>query len=83
MSKQLFILEKEFGQILKTLRNEIGISQENLALESELDRSYISMLERGLRKPTIETLFKISAPLKKKPSQIIKLIEDQYENRTH
>ncbi len=58
---------------------KLGISQENLAYESELDRSYISMLERGLRMPTILTLFEISKALKTTPTKIIKTIEERYE----
>jgi transcriptional regulator with XRE-family HTH domain len=73
-------LEKIFGEILRELRNEAGISQENLAHESDLDRSFISMLERGLRMPTITTLFRIAKPLRKTPSEIIKIIEQRYEN---
>lgn len=72
-------LAKIFGEVIKDLRNEVGISQENLAYESELDRSFISMLERGLRLPTISTLFQISGPLKKTPSEIIRLIEYKYK----
>ena len=73
-------LSKVSGEVLKGLRNEVGISQENLAYESELDRSFISMLERGLRLPTIGTLFQISKTLKRTPSEIIRLIEEKYKS---
>jgi len=73
-------LEKQFGAILKKLRLEKAVSQEELANDSELDRTYISLLERGERQPTISTLFKIAASLNKKPSEIIRLLEDSYEN---
>lgn len=72
-------LAKVFGEVLRELRDDVGISQENLAYESELDRSYISMIERGLRIPTITTLFQISKPLKKTPSEIIKITEERYK----
>ncbi len=65
--------------MLKELRSEVGISQENLAYESELDRSFISMMERGLRIPTISTLFQISKGLKTTPSEIMKRIEERYK----
>lgn len=68
-----------FGEVLKELRNKAGISQEDLANECELDRSFISMLERGLRMPTIETLFKLSKALKKAPFEIIKIVEVKNE----
>jgi transcriptional regulator with XRE-family HTH domain len=73
-------LAKVFGEVLKELRDEVGISQENLAYESELDRSFISMLERGLRIPSIATVFQISKVLRKTPSQIIKLVEERYKS---
>lgn len=72
-------LAKASGEVLKQLRNEAGISQENLAYESELDRSFISMLERGLRVPTISTLFQMSKALKTTPSEIVKSIEAKYK----
>jgi transcriptional regulator with XRE-family HTH domain len=71
------MLEKIFGQVLKSIREENGITQETLALNSELDRTYISLLERGLRTPTIATLFKMAPSLKKTPSEIIHLVEQK------
>ncbi len=70
-----------FGIVLKELRNEAGISQENLAYECDLDRFFISMLERGLRMPTIDTFFKISKPLNKAPFEIIKLVEQKFTSK--
>ena len=70
-------LASVFGDVLRELRTEAGMSQETLAYECELDRSFISMMERGLRVPTIETVFKISKPLKKSPSEIINLVEEK------
>lgn len=55
---------KFFGQALKELRTSRGYSQEELAEESELDRTYISMLERGIKNPTLHTIIKVSNTLK-------------------
>ncbi|MDN3580944.1 helix-turn-helix domain-containing protein [Mucilaginibacter flavus] len=71
------MLEKIFGQVLKNLRENTGVTQEILALNSELDRTYISLLERGLRTPTIATLFKMAPTLKKMPSEIIAIVEQK------
>lgn len=68
-----------FGRILQEKRQEKGLSQEQLAQRCNLDRTYISLLERGLRQPTINSLFNISKGLGISPSVFIKLIEDQYE----
>lgn len=69
-------LEKAFGEILRQLRVEQNLSQEKLAELSHLDRTYISLLERGLRTPTISTLFSISNALDNSPARIIKLVEE-------
>ncbi|MBT1706306.1 helix-turn-helix domain-containing protein [Chryseosolibacter indicus] len=68
-------LEERFGEILRNLREKNGITQEALAADCDLDRTYISLLERGLRQPTIGTLFKIAEALKVPPSKIIKELE--------
>jgi len=54
------------------MRVSRGISQQELALESELDRTYISLLERGLRQPTITTLMGLSDALDIDPALLIK-----------
>ena len=54
-------IQTAFGQILKDLRNERGLSQQQLAFDSDLDRTYISLLERGLRLPTLGTVFKVAS----------------------
>ncbi len=68
-------LEKAFGDTLRALRTSKGFSQESLALECELDRTYISMLERGVRSPSLKTIFLLSEPLKVSPTKFIELVE--------
>jgi transcriptional regulator with XRE-family HTH domain len=69
-------LETALSTILKEKRNHIGISQEELAHRCNIDRTYISMIERGKRKPTLNILFKICDALYIKPSAFIKEVED-------
>ncbi len=45
-----------FGQRVKTLRLERGLSQEAFADKCGLDRTYISGIERGVRNPTLEVI---------------------------
>ena len=66
-----------FGDILKDLRTEKGYSQEHLAELAELDRTYVSLLERGLRQPTLATLFSLAKALQIAPSKIVLLLEKQ------
>lgn len=45
-----------FGQRVKTLRLQLGLSQEAFADKCGLDRTYISGIERGVRNPTLEVI---------------------------
>ena len=74
-------LQNTFGQILKELRNENGLSQQQLAFDSELDRTYISLLERGLRLPTLGTIFKIAEVLKLSPSDMVTRVEKSLKRK--
>ena len=71
-------LEATFGQVLREFRNEAGISQEKLAMECDLERNYISMLERGLRQPSLKTIFVLAKALHIDPSKIIKKVDNVY-----
>ena len=64
-----------FGKVLRKLREGNNLSQETLAEYCELDRTYISLLERGLRQPTITTIFKIAKALHITPSELVKIVE--------
>jgi transcriptional regulator with XRE-family HTH domain len=68
-----------FGHLLQEKRQEKGLSQEQLAQQCNLDRTYISLLERGLRQPTLNTLFSLSKALGISPCVFITLLEEQYE----
>jgi len=49
-----------FGRVLRAARREKGLSQEDLAGDAEFDRTYPSLLERGLRTPTLTVLFQLA-----------------------
>ena len=51
------------GEVIRDKRMGKKLSQEQLALASDVDRSYVSILERGLKSPTIETLERIPTAL--------------------
>jgi transcriptional regulator with XRE-family HTH domain len=53
-----------FGKVLRRLRKEVGLTQEQLGFEAELERNFISMLELGQRQPTLTTIYRLSVPLK-------------------
>jgi transcriptional regulator with XRE-family HTH domain len=71
-------LEAAFGQVIRQLRNDMGVSQEKLSFESSLDRSFISQLECGLRQPSLVTIFQLAKALQTSPAHIIESVETLY-----
>jgi len=68
--------EKAFGQAMREIRKSKGVSQEHLALESGFDRTYVSLIERGINSPTIRAVVKMAAILKVPPSRIVRRMEE-------
>jgi len=62
---------KQVGKKIRHLREQKGWSQEQLAFEAELHRTYISGIERGVRNPTITIIARIAACLEVQPSQLL------------
>lgn len=69
-----------FGITLKKHRLQLKLSQEELALSADLDRTYISLLERSQRQPTLSTIFKLAEVLKIEPHKFIKEVETLMQN---
>jgi transcriptional regulator with XRE-family HTH domain len=57
-------IREQLGQNLRDHRERVGLSQEELAELCDLDRTEISLLERGLRFPRLDTLVRLSRGLK-------------------
>lgn len=65
-------IREVFAWNLRKLRNERGLSQEVLAHDAEVDRTYISALERCVYSPTIDMLGKLAAVLEVEPAELLK-----------
>jgi transcriptional regulator with XRE-family HTH domain len=59
VTAELASVRLAFGKAIRELRNNSGIAQERLAYESDVDRCYMSGLERGLHSPTLDTIMKL------------------------
>jgi transcriptional regulator with XRE-family HTH domain len=64
-----------FGQALRSLRLAAGLSQEQLGLNSGVQRNFISLIETGQNQPTVSIIFKLAAALKIKPSTLVAAAE--------
>lgn len=68
-------LEQAFGKILQELRGERQISQEELGFRSGYHRTYISLLERGKKNPSLQTVFQLARALNAEPTELLKRVE--------
>jgi len=66
------------GRNLRNWRLKRGMTQEQLALEAGMKRSYLSELERGLRNPTVRAIIRLAAALSVEPELLLKI--DQQPN---
>jgi len=69
---------KAFGRALKKIRLKKKLTQEDLSLEAQLARVYISELEYGKKIPSIETIFKLAKGLNIKCSKLMDLTEQEF-----
>jgi transcriptional regulator with XRE-family HTH domain len=68
-------ISEKFGRAVKEVREKQLMSQEKLAELAEIDRTYVSMIERGKRHPTLEVAGRIANALGMKLSEIIRRAE--------
>lgn len=82
MTQQGELINKSaFGLVLRQIRLNAGLTQERLALDCGLDPTYISLLERGKRSPTLDTVWILAEHLGLSPSDFVALVEQEIERQ--
>ena len=77
-------LQQIFGETIKKIRLKKGLSQETLSFEADIDRTYISDIEKGERNVSIQFSYKLASALQISFSDLIKEIENHGEyNKLH
>lgn len=66
-----------FGLVLRELRQTAGLTQEQLGFESDLRRTFISVLELGQQQPTLTTILKLAPALGKSAAEMVALVESR------
>ena len=66
-----------FGKVLRLVRKEAKMSQEQLALSAGVERNFVSLIERGVNQPTIRVVFKLAHALGTSPTRLLELTEEQ------
>jgi transcriptional regulator with XRE-family HTH domain len=74
---------RSFGRALREARIAADFSQEGLALDSDVDRSYVSLLERGVRQPTLIMIHALAKTLKVRPHELVKRAEEAPAGAAH
>ena len=72
-----------FGKVLRQLRIEAGLTQEQLGFEANLRRTYISILELGQQQPSLTTILKLAKPLGKSGQEFMRLVEEEINQSQH
>lgn len=72
---------KRFGQRVRLLRTERGLSQEALADAARLHRTHISLIERGQRAVRLETVAALAVALGVQPSELMPRLENRRGER--
>ena len=68
-------VDQAFGQALRGLRLKRKWSQEQLALEADANRNYVSLVELGRNSPSVRMVFKFCAALEVSPAALMKDVE--------
>ena len=68
------------GTVIQAVREEKGLSQEVVSGLAGIGRTHLSAIERGQRKPTLETFFKLAEALDMPPSELMKRIEEALQS---
>jgi transcriptional regulator with XRE-family HTH domain len=68
---------KIVGNVIQRYREKKGVSQEVLSGLADIGRTHLSAIERGERKPTLETFYRISIALNVGAGELLNAIEEQ------
>lgn len=77
MPKRTITPEQAFGNVIRELRLEREMSQEELAHAADRHRTYVSLIERGINSPSLQTIFRLARVLGVKPSELLSRVEKQ------
>jgi transcriptional regulator with XRE-family HTH domain len=65
-------VRRQFGSRLRLLREQMKLSQEELAFEVEMNRTYLSDIERGTANPSLVMIVELAQALKVQPAELLR-----------
>jgi len=72
-------IELALGREIKKAREVLQQSQEALAFEAGIHRTYVSLIERGKKSPTLAVIVRLATALGIKPSELLRRVEVEFE----
>ena len=72
-------MERALGLEIKRIRESLQKSQEALAFDAGIHRTYVSLIERGRKSPTLTVIAKLAKALNVRPSELLRRVEDQVD----
>ena len=72
-------MELALGREIKKAREVLQKSQEVLAFEAGIHRTYVSLIERGKKSPTLAVIVRLAKALGIKPSELLRRVEVEFE----
>ncbi len=73
--KEIQAFARAFGRAVREERQAQELSQEELGFRADLDRTYVSGVERGVRNPTLQTILRLAGGLGVRPSRLVQAAE--------
>lgn len=67
-------LIRAFAEVLRQVRAEKGLTQEELAFEAGVDRTFVGLLETAKRQPSLSVIFALARALKMGPDDLVRLV---------
>lgn len=73
----MMAMKAEAGRIIKEFRLKSGLSQDQVVDKIDMSKAYLSEIERGIKMPSLVTIFRIASAIDVKAWQIVKAIEEE------
>ena len=68
--------ERAFGTVLREIRDEAGLSQMDVDVQFDIDRTYLSAIERGIQSPTLRMIVRLASAFRVRPSDMVRRMEE-------
>ncbi len=73
----MFLMKKETGTIIKLYRLKSNLSQDQLVDKIDMSKAFLSEIERGIKMPSLLTIFRLAKALNVEAWKIVKDIEEE------